>query len=82
MIENSLHFLHKKDDEYLTESFSDRIGSNRDGISVTEFKEILFGFGRLSQNQNFACDLFEKCKKKMKQRQPGISENEMVIRKL
>lgn len=78
--ENTFNFLNKKDEENLLEYFSDRIGATRDGISTSEFKEILFGFGKFNSNQNFTIELFEKCRKKMKERQPGISENEMIIR--
>lgn len=79
MIENAFHFLTKEDEEYLIESFMDRIGNNKEGISMNEFRDILVSYSKFNYNQNFTNDLLEKCKKKIRERQPGISENELTI---
>jgi len=82
MFENHFQCLTKSEEEFLTDSFSDRIGNNRDGVSYNEFKEIVLSLNKFNKNQNLTVELLEKSKKKIKERQPGISENELLIRNL
>jgi len=58
----------------------ERIG-NRDGISFNEYREIVLGYNKMNKNPTLTQELLEKCKKKMRERQSGISENELIIRK-
>ena len=78
MYENSFQCLTRSDEEYLLESFADRMG-NRDFIGFTEFRDIVLGFRKF--NKNLTVDLLEKIKKKIKERQTGISENELNLSK-
>ncbi len=80
MYENNFQCLNKSDEEFLTDSFTDRIGNNRDGISFNEFKEIVLSVHKFNKNHNLTIELLEKSKKKIKERQAGISDNELLIR--
>jgi len=81
MYENTFHCLTKTEIIYFNDSYAEKIGNDRDGISLTELREIIFSFHKFNRNFNSTQEMFEKCKKKIKEKQTGLSENEIVIRK-
>lgn len=81
MYESGFQCLTKSDEEFLFDCYMERVG-NRDGISIVDFKEIVLGFDKFVKNQSYILEQLEKIKKKMKERQVGISDHELVIRKI
>lgn len=79
MYESGFQCLTRSDEEFLLDCYSEKAG-HKDGISITEFKDIILAFPKFNKNQTYILDLLEKVKKKIKERQVGISENELVIR--
>lgn len=78
MYENSFQCLSKAEEEYFNESFLEKIGQ-RDLIFFGEFKEVVFGLPKYAKNISFTNELLEKIKKKIKERQVGISENDLYL---
>lgn len=81
MYENSFQCLSKTDEEYFNDAFIDKIGQ-RDLIFFAEFREIVYGSRKFSKNSSFTNELLEKVKKKIQERQSGISQNDLYLSNL
>jgi len=79
MYESGFQCLTRSDEEFLLDCYSERVG-HRDGISMIELRDIVLVFPKFNKNHSYILEIFEKVKKKIKERQVGISENELIIR--
>jgi hypothetical protein len=78
MYETSLELLSNQEIELFTELFNERCRDN--SVFFNDFKEMLYSYDKFESP--YLNELIEKVKKKLKERNSGYSDNELILSKI